>query len=409
MSARVRSDSILSRPETLGLAVALISATQLRVPGAPVGIGELLLASWCGLNLLRSIGSRGGDDQAIWQLYWLLSFATLAMGALSAIALDVFNSVGMRDGIAHLLVASVCLACVRRPSPSATVLRAARTYAVLAAVGYGACLVLALTGHGAWGPVDMWYGLRFRGLAENPNQLALAMLPIPIIAFEAMGASAHGWERPIFAAALVAGIVVGVASLSNALMLAWSVGSVVLVPGAIGWLRRIGVRSVWGLVRQVALPLALLSMLGGTAFVYRATIHAAGQAAYDAGGEGDDRVARWRNGLSAIEKSPLVGLGPGSFSGPTGPFQGEEAHNTAIDWTMSAGAIGLMALLSLFALAAWRSRSAPLRVALLVVLLAFTTFHFALRQPIFWLLMLLLISAPVIPTRHSRPFRHPSA
>jgi O-antigen ligase len=390
VSAAVPLGERLTGPTVLGLAIALITATQLRIPGAPLGLGELLLAGWCVLSLLRGRPEVDHKLQAVWTIYWLICFAALSAGALAAIALEVFNLPGLRDGLAHALIALMCFAAIRRREPGDMIQRAARTYCVLAGLGYLACLALATAGRGAFGPVDMWYGLRFRGLAENPNQLALTALPIPFLAYEAAQREHARARRFLYFGAAGAGVIVGVASLSNALMLAWSVGGVLLLPGVIGWLRRVSLRATWGLVRQVALPLVLLGSAFGAAYAYRGTIHAAGQAAYDAGGEGDDRMARWQNGLEAINRSPLVGLGPGSFSGPTAPFQGEEAHNTAIDWMMSTGIVGLLSLLGIIGLAAWRSRSSALRLSLIAALLAFATFHLTLRQPAFWMLILLL-------------------
>ena len=62
---------------------------------------------------------------------------------------------------------------------------------------------------------------------------------------------------------------------------------------------------------------------------------------YADAGQGEIRFTVWLNGLRALAESPLVGWGPGAFSGLHEPFEGFEAHNTLIDWAASTGALGL--------------------------------------------------------------------
>jgi len=40
------------------------------------------------------------------------------------------------------------------------------------------------------------------------------------------------------------------------------------------------------------------------------------------------RLCLWRNAIAVIQYAPLTGMGPGSHSGFTQPFDGQEAHNT---------------------------------------------------------------------------------
>lgn len=71
----------------------------------------------------------------------------------------------------------------------------------------------------------------------------------------------------------------------------------------------------------------------------------------DAGG----RFDLWRNGLEAIYRSNLLGLGPGAHSGDLAPFGGQEAHNVFIDIFMQGGVVSVFCYLFLLLKSFFRS------------------------------------------------------
>jgi O-antigen ligase len=114
---------------------------------------------------------------------------------------------------------------------------------------------------------------------------------------------------------------------------------------------------------------------------------------YAEGDQGEKRFTLWLNGLQAIRESPLFGFGPGSFSGKAAPFQSNEAHNSFIDWGMSTGAVGLTIYLGLLA---WTARCAlrsgeVIPVAMLISVVMVSVFGYVLRQPDFWMVLVLVL------------------
>ena len=109
--------------------------------------------------------------------------------------------------------------------------------------------------------------------------------------------------------------------------------------------------------------------------------------------QGSVRITLWKNGFFAGLSSPLFGLGPGAFSGLSGPFGRFEAHNSMIDWFASAGLVGIVSFGWLI-YRCWpnsrlvlssNSANAPLlSSALIAGLLVFSAFHFTFRQPLYW-------------------------
>ena len=120
------------------------------------------------------------------------------------------------------------------------------------------------------------------------------------------------------------------------------------------------------------------------------------------GNQGAIRVGLWENGVTAFSTSPLVGLGPGTFSGIDVPFSNTESHNTIIDWGLQVGALGVILLTILILLAVVRAyRNGRVDVAACIIaLVVFSQFHYILRQPLIWIIVLWALLQ--IPKKHYR-------
>lgn len=105
--------------------------------------------------------------------------------------------------------------------------------------------------------------------------------------------------------------------------------------------------------------------------------------------EGGGRLGLMANGLLASIESPFFGLGAGSFSGVHRPFDGKEAHNTFIDFSMQFGfifSIILYFLMFFAAIKALRFRDG-LSFGFIVGFIISGLFHFSGRHFVFWIEM----------------------
>ncbi|MBF6652508.1 hypothetical protein C3B47_06320 [Flavobacterium columnare] len=102
------------------------------------------------------------------------------------------------------------------------------------------------------------------------------------------------------------------------------------------------------------------------------------------------RFTLWMNGVQAFLDSPLVGFGPGSFSGDFHPFEWTECHNTFIDLLTNVGIIGvfiyLVLILRITVKLYFKMNYLP--ILILISLIIFSFFHNVLRHPTFWMLLL---------------------
>jgi O-antigen ligase len=373
--------------------VALTSATQLRMGGVPLGTGEVLLLVWAmvvmGLLLYQDRLSVAPAVRPF-VVFWLLAYPLLALAWTLAPLRGINSKTATHDMIAFSFLCVMIGTMVLRPWGAATLRTAAKALMLFTVVPVTGLLAVAATGRFSVGPLNLWVG-RFYGWSANPNQVALAMLAVPFVALYLLrgrrsAAAAAGWGLVILCA-----VAVGLASLSDALMLAWVVGATV---AAAGWWTRIARRrtlpfwtaaGVWILLPALLLAAAVL--VGYPAYQ---SLSEAGSTVYDQGGQGSVRMVLWTYGVDAIAASPLVGNGPGSHSGLVRVFDGGEAHNSYIDWGASTGLLGVALFLGMLGVVLARVvRSGQmLLVGLVVSLCVFSIFHYILRQPLYWFLLI---------------------
>lgn len=367
---------------------ALSTATQLRIAPLPFGPGETLIAAGLAISVLRAswfhsseIVGKPGD----FLIYWLVGFALLALGALGGSLIGSQpGAAAAYDAAAYLFAALFCIALepvvAGRPREALLGLVVAMSLVVVTTV-----LVATLAGRLPF--VDPWYALiRLRGLSENPNQLALLCVAYPFLCWQLLAdnvVSSRRWTWFVSAA----GVVIGVMTLSDALLVSW--GAAMAIVGSILVVRQL--RRLQS--PHVALFLIAAVLGAGTAIVGSGVAGKIGPrlydqilAGYEEGAQGSVRLDLWRHAAEAVWQTGTLGAGPGAHSGLTGPFESFEAHNVYLDWMAASGVAGLVLLGSLLAIIlvrCIRSRSLFL-VGALIGLMVFGVFHHVLRQPVFW-------------------------
>lgn len=386
--------------------VALSTATQLRRGGLPVGPGELLLVSWLGMMLLSwaarpRVASPPMARAVLW--FWALSLPTLMAGMLAGMWMGHGPAAGFAyDLVAFLLVAALFTVFTCTPGLYERAGNCVKLVCVMAVVPQLLMLLLVPRGAGL-GPIQPWYfGVRFRGWSENPNQLALAMVAVPFCTLILASTAASRRRRFAYGGLTLGAILIGVASLSDAITVAWAAGFGIAAVG--GWFFAVR-RPVYSFPRALFLKLLVpggvlaLLVLGGP--VLYSVVGGLVYELYSLGGQGSVRVQLWMMGLEAMAASPLVGSGPGPLSGHTAPFEGAESHNTFVDWGASTGVVGLTLYTILFSVAALRAirRGQVLPVAGIVALLAFSMLHFVPRHPTFWFYLVAFGTLPDVVSR----------
>jgi hypothetical protein len=255
-------------------------------------------------------------------------------------------------------------------------------------IGFSVALtILAGVSLGTFLRVAVYQDFRFAGFSENPNQLAFALLPLLWVAVRGIRRR-RGLLGMLSYAALVCIVSAGVATRSDALILAWTVAGCGYVASRV-WLHLLRSRLRPGMyVLMIAVvPALLITFTANWGGRLASSAMAAVEGTYSEGEQGSDRLSLWMNASSVVERWPVQGLGPGAHSGILQPFEGLEAHNSFLDLASMAGvpAAIVLVVLVIVALSGVLIRREYELGAALISMLIFINFHFMLRQPIFWL------------------------
>jgi O-antigen ligase len=401
-------------PWLLSLGLVFSVATQLRLPGLPLGLGEVLLLLW----LLTTVGSANN-----------LRNPTLARVLALTLVGALFLSAGyfvtvypeghlrppvLHDTLAYIFCAVLAINYARLADKYENSLPAMLLWAFLLST------LLALTlGVIArdWSGMDvMYYHTRWQQLSDNPNQFALLALPLPYLALHLILRQSENQNLLTLTLLGLLALGLGWYSQSDALTIAWVGGGLVATLALYGKRPKLSASAqhTSPRARRIAALLIFL-MVAVSAWQWR---DVAMQLTHETEtktktktetcsnlmgtpknpikadqNQVNIRLCLWRNALTAIQYAPLTGLGPGPHSGFTKPFDGEEAHNSLLDWGTQAGLVGAAALVGYLTWLLWqvaRRRFYEL-AAMLLALYCFAMFHLMLRQPLFWIVPLLAL------------------
>ncbi|RWB67635.1 O-antigen ligase family protein [Mesorhizobium sp.] len=393
------------RDALLAAGVALSFASQISVPGLPLGYGEFFLAIWIMLSIGRILaGGRIEVTAASLQLagFWLLLSLTLAIGTVVGYFTTVLYLTGLsHDAMAYGLLASFTCLAVLEPNAEFHLRRSAWWMVAIAVCAFAIQVGLAFGGIHQPG-VDPWYWDRFRGWSENPNQLALYCAVFGPLALHLAATSRNRWAQFLALSSLIPIIYVGRLSKSDTYLYTTILsGLVFLGLRSRAWFASNGNRP--SLARQIA----LLLMVGAAPLALAAAPYAvteessvasfAKSLTKDGGGEAtaetfELRVFLWNEAIEKGLQSGSLGLGPGPHleRPPVAdrqflerPF---EAHNTILDLYLQGGLLAVLALVWIVgsaAMSAWRSRFDALSV-LLASVVVFSMPHLIIRHPIVW-------------------------
>lgn len=389
----------------LALGLILGTASQLRLPGVPLGLGEACLVLWIGLASLRLLAdSRIANPNALlWLLlFWFCFILIQSFGAFLALLRPeiIDPELVVHDIFAYLLVAAITCLVAATLRPEGT-LRQSLWFLI----GFWIFAMAAQLALG-WGyvhiaSVDPWYWDRFRGWSENPNQLAIYCAVLTPISLH-MALTAKGFSRFVAAFSCVATFVVGRLTKSDTYLISMSLSIPLFVALRLrSWLmspeHRLSLRFAIAMLAVVAfVPLSLSLLPYGLAAANDVEGLAAGMMK-DRGGEATKatanlRLSLWEDALQAGLESGSLGLGPGPhLEKPTGitdkgvPLP-VEAHSTILDVFTQGGLPGVIIIFGLLAgtFALLLHARLDALAVLIFALAIFSISHFVLRHPTVW-------------------------
>jgi O-Antigen ligase len=405
----------------LALGLVLSPASQLRLPGVPLGPGEVCFVLWVLSGLLSEATRVGPPFTPVFTrlfLYWVAFGSSLVIGTLMAMVIGDLHDPGlfMHDALAYPLLAAISLLLVVEPGSGLRLRRIAWFVVTIGAV------VLALQAvHGLgllqFGELDPWYWDRLRGWSANPNQLGLLCAVFVPTALHLAETAAGPWSRLVAIMCLVIGAIVGRMTKSDTFSLFMIAGALLYCGLKLrSALRmdapRLAVKSTLAWVIVFALPF-LITTGAAVGYLEARQLDTLVRSLSKDNGEGTQREASlrfdvWRQAIGRGVESHFLGLGPGPHIDiPSSIITGRqaggkrpkyidhpdvnglpnfEAHNTILDLFTQGGLLAVVSLVWLIGsttTSVMRARSDALTV-MLFGLVIFGIFHLIIRSPLFW-------------------------
>lgn len=389
----------------LALGLVLGTASQLRLPSVPLGIGEVCLVVWLGLASLHVLTRSKicNPTALLWLLaFWAFFIFIQSFGAFLALLRPeiIDPELVAHDIFAYLLVAAVTCLVAATMRPEGT-LRQSLWFLI----GFWIIAMAAQQALG-WGyfsisSVNPWYWDRFRGWSENPNQLAIYCAVLTPLSLH-MALTAKRFGRLVAGSSCIATFVVGRLTKSDTFLISMSLSIPLFTALRLrSWLtsteHRRRLRFAAAAIAMIAIVPLSLSLLPYGVATANDVEGLAASMMKDHGGEATKatanlRLSLWQDALHAGLESGSLGLGPGPhLEKPTGitdkgvPLP-VEAHSTLLDVFTQGGLLGVVAVFILLAgtlALLLRARLDALAV-LIFALAIFSISHFILRHPTVW-------------------------
>lgn len=397
----------MMRDLLLALGIVMANATQLRLPGTALGLGEICLAGWIGLTLAleaRRLSMPLNFALSSLLVFWLVFGFAQSLGWLMALALEDFRDTAsaIHTSIAYLLFAALSCLMVVQPDTWA---RLRRVIWLACAIG-GAGMVVLLAGAHGLVPlpgIEPWIWTRLRGWSENPNQFAFLCTALALLSLHLAETAQRSEEAIVALACAVPSFIAGILTKSDSFILFALIAAPLFILSKMWiWLFAVDSRLSFRAAVASVMFLGVPAMLVSAAPFAPTMIEKAEQFAtstMEQNNQAENRFKLWQEALEIGINAGMLGLGPGphlvnkQWKRP--PPDKFEAHNTVLDLFTQGGVIAAVAFLWLTGAAfvvAYKAGFVSLATLILSVFV-FSNFHFIGRHPIFWFSVALCLAA----------------
>ena len=375
----------------VGAGVSLTTATQLRLGGLPVGIGEIMIVTWILVVAVRVFTLKHHLITTLSKvifLFWMVSFTCLTVGFLISESRGLVSTYVYHDFLAFVF--NFIFSMTFSISISSNNIKKISLFCCSFSL---ICLFIIFL-FPSLIPLEAWHynGYRFAGWSNNANTLGLLLTVNPCFLLYWLYHEINSFAKIWYIILLIISFIIGIATKSDALLMGWIGGGFAMIMIKIVGLTDVKKylknktaflnKSIYQIFILWILFLCALLLI----FFAPDQITSVMGKVYGEGGQGSTRIMLWIHGLMALSSSPLFGCGPGAYSGFDGPFGDFEAHSTFIDWAASSGVIGLTSYLALLGWVGWNAwrKQSVLMIGALISLILFSVTHYTLRNPIFW-------------------------
>jgi O-Antigen ligase len=391
----------------LALGLVLANATQLRLPGLPIGLGELFLFSWLGLTVAyeaRKLNPQLNSGLFRLAIFWLVFAFAQSVGWFMGLIFEDFpdTSSAIHTAIAYVLMAALSCCAITLPDTWNRLRRVIWTVCFIGSVSVTVLLACAY-GLVPLPRIEPWIWARLRGWSENPNQFAFLCTALALMSLHLAETAKRKTDQLVALALSLPPFVAGILTKSDSFILLAMIALPLLLFSKLWiWLfsagSRLTFRTTLACISVLAIPAALVAVAPfAPTIINKAQTFAS--ATMEQNNQAENRFKLWSEATQIGLEAKMLGLGPGphlvnkQWKRP--PPDKFEAHNTILDLFTQGGLIAAASFLLITSMAFFGSlRSGHIALAMLIFsLFVFSNFHFRGRDPVFWFTIALCLAA----------------
>jgi O-antigen ligase len=307
------------------------------------GIGELILLFFCVVQILGSKTILVSLDKHIFSTFWIFYICIITVGYSVNTFLGISPHAVSFDYKAYFVILFLCFTFETIFKHSSFI----NLYSILKLIYFwglfsiGILFIIYLQGRRSLFGLNLTYAGSeiFSPFANDYHQFAYFVAPLPFIGLYLFAKERKLISRIFAILGIVLSINIGLATTSSTLVSAWTISTILFFFLKVSeFLRKQN--------KSISINIALFCFILIIAILEYEKITMFINAFFEGDTNGENRLIIWSNAIKAWKHSPIIGLGPGSYSG-THVFGGFEAHNTFLQILTQGGIIGGIAYLFL--------------------------------------------------------------
>jgi len=344
------------------------------------GIGEVILLFFCVTQINGQETVLLSFKKHMFTIFWLYYISIIMIGYTVNTFLEIKPQLIHFDLMAYTVILFLCFTfeLAFKRSSFSYLYKLIRFIYFGGLISIGILYFLFLVGLRNFSGFSLTYGGAdiFSPFANDYHQFAYFVAPLPFIGLYIIAKEKGIMIKILSLFGILLCITIGLATTSSTLVSAWALSTFLFC-----------ILKVLEVLKKLNRPksiilfffcLIVLILL----FNYESLLVLVNDF-FKGDSNGENRLVIWSNAIKAWEHSPIVGLGPGSFSG-TKVFFGFEAHNTFLQILTQGGILGGIAYILLISKL---TKATSINVYILCAVIALVVYGFGindLRRTVLW-------------------------
>lgn len=300
------------------------------------GIGEIILLVFCVLQLITQRKILVSTTKHLFSAFWIMFICVISVGYCVNQFFEIAPQSPKFDYLAYIVIIFLCFTfeSLFKASSYSSLYSLLRFIYFFGLLIIGALFLLYLQGI----RVLFGYYLTYAGsdifspFANDYHQFAYFVAPFPFIGLYIYSKEKSITLKILSILGIVLSIDIGLSTTSSTLIASWVISFILFFSIKL-------IESIKKYKDSYSIFIVFFCIFLFTLFFFYHNILDLIADFFNGDSNGGNRIIIWNNAIQAWLHSPIVGLGPGSYSGED-VFDGYEAHNTFLQILTQGGIVG---------------------------------------------------------------------